>query len=144
VAARCWRRAARRDAIGSPLNNSGSPSSTVGSSAHGNVYPREARLVRRGEFDAVYRAGKRRSSSHFTVFFRSNALPQSRFGFSIKKALGGAVVRNRIRRRLREVVRCHRLEIPAGWDIVIHPKSSVARAEFAALTADLLRLLKSV
>ena len=108
------------------------------------TFPREARLVRRGEFDAVYRAGKRRSSSHFTVFFRANELLQSRFGFSIKKALGGAVVRNRIRRRLREVVRCHRLEIPAGWDIVIHPKSSVARAEFAALTADLLRLLKSV
>jgi len=100
--------------------------------------------VRRGEFDAVYRAGKRRSSSHFTVFFRANELPQSRFGFSIKKALGGAVVRNRIRRRLREVVRCHRLEIPTGWDIVIHPKSSVACAPFAALTADLLRLLKSV
>jgi ribonuclease P protein component len=110
----------------------------------GNQFPREARLVRRGEFDAVYRAGKRRSSSHFTVFSRANELPQSRFGFSIKKALGGAVVRNRIRRRLREVVRCHRQEIPSGWDIVIHPKSSVAQAEFAALTADLLRLLKSV
>jgi ribonuclease P protein component len=54
------------------------------------------------------------------------------------------VLRNRIRRRLREVVRCHRLEIPAGWDIVIHPKSSLAHAEFAALTADLLRLLKSL
>jgi ribonuclease P protein component len=116
----------------------------AGSSAHGNLFPREARLVRRGEFDAVYRAGKRRSSSHFTVFFRANELPQSRFGFSIKKALGRAVVRNRIRRRLREIVRCHRLEIPAGWDIVIHPKNSVARAEFAALTSDLLRLLKSV
>jgi ribonuclease P protein component len=102
------------------------------------------KLVRRGEFDAVYRAGKRRSSSHFTVFFRANELPQSRFGFSIKKALGVAVVRNRIRRRLREMVRCHRLEIPAGWDIVIHPKSSVTRAEFTALTADLLGLLKSV
>jgi len=100
--------------------------------------------VRRGEFDAVYRAGKRRSSCHFTVFFRANELPHSRFGFSIKKALGGAVVRNRMRRRLREIVRCHRMEIPAGWDIVIHPKSSVARAESAALTADLLRLLKSV
>jgi ribonuclease P protein component len=99
--------------------------------------------VRKAEFDAVYRAGKRRSSSHFTVFFRANELPQSRFGFSIKKALGGAVVRNRIRRRLREMVRCHRLEIPAGWDIVIHPKSSVGRAEFTALTADLLRVLKS-
>jgi ribonuclease P protein component len=107
-------------------------------------FPREARLVRRGDFDAVYRAGKRRSSSHFTVFFRANQLPVSRFGFSIKKALGGAVVRNRIRRRIREMVRCHRMEMPAGWDIVIHPKSSVERAEFAGLTADLLRLMKSV
>jgi ribonuclease P protein component len=68
----------------------------------------------------------------------------SRFGFSIKKALGGAVVRNRIRRRIREIVRCHRSEIPAGWDIVIHPKSSVQRAEFVTLTADLVRLIKSV
>jgi ribonuclease P protein component len=113
-----------------------------GAGSGGATFPREARLVRKSEFDAVYRAGKRRSSSHYTVFFRANELPQSRFGFSIKKALGGAVVRNRIRRRLREIVRCHRLEIPAGWDIVIHPKSSVARAEFAALTADLLRVLK--
>ena len=105
------------------------------------TFPREARLVRRGEFDAVYRAGRRRSSSHFTVFFRANELPQSRFGVSIKKALGGAVVRNRIRRRVREIVRCHRLEISAGWDIVIHPKSNVAKAEFAALTVELLRLM---
>ena len=98
--------------------------------------------MQRGAFDAVYRSGKRRSSSHFTVFFRANDLPQSRFGFSIKKAVGGAVVRNRIRRRLREIVRCHRLEIPAGWDMVIHPKSAVARAEFAALAAELMRLLQ--
>ena len=111
------------------------------SSASGLSFPREARLARRGDFDAVYRAGKRRSSTHFTVFFRANHLPQSRFGFSIKKALGGAVVRNRIRRRVREIVRCHRGEITAGWDIVIHPKSSVARAEFVALEADLLKLL---
>lgn len=107
------------------------------------TFPREARLVRRGEFDAVYRAGRRRSSSHFTVFLRANELPESRFGVSIKKALGGAVVRNRIRRRLREIVRCHRNEIPAGWDIVIHPKSAVDKAPFAELTEELLRLLES-
>ncbi|PYU40033.1 MAG: ribonuclease P protein component [Acidobacteria bacterium] len=144
MAAECWRRAARRDAIGLPPTKAGNPLPTASSSARGNLFPREARLVRRGEFDAVYRAGKRRSSSHYTVFFRANELPQSRFGFSIKKALGGAVVRNRIRRRLREVVRCHRLEIPAGWDIVIHPKSMAARAPFLALTSDLLRLLKGL
>ena len=101
------------------------------------------RLVRKSEFDEVYRAGKRRSSFHFTVFVRASGQPFSRFGFSIKKALGGAVVRNRIRRRLREIVRCHRREIPAGWDIVIHPKSAVAKAPFAALSVDLLRLLQS-
>jgi ribonuclease P protein component len=100
--------------------------------------------VRRGEFDAVYRAGKRRSSSHFTVFFRANQLSVSRFGFSIKKALGGAVVRNRIRRRVREIVRCRRQEIPSGWDIVIHPKNSVGKAPFAALAEDLMRVLKKL
>jgi ribonuclease P protein component len=52
-------------------------------------------------------------------------------------------VRNRIRRRLREIARLHREELPAGWDIVIHPKSSVAKAPFAALEEDFLRLLKS-
>src|ERR1700676_664897 len=70
-------------------------------------------------------------------------MPQSRFGFSIKKALGGAVGRNRMRRRMREIVRCQCQEIPAGWDIVIHPKSATARAPFATLTADLLRLLQN-
>jgi ribonuclease P protein component len=100
--------------------------------------------VRRGEFDAVYRAGKRRSSSHFTVFFRANQLAHCRFGFSIKKELGGALVRNRIRRRTREIVRCRRPEVPAGWDIVIHPKKTVARAAFATLSADLLKVLQSV
>jgi ribonuclease P protein component len=143
VAAEYWRRAARRDAIGSPPNRAGSLLEPEDLGKGGLTFPRQARLVRRGEFDAVYRAGKRRSSSHFTVFFRANELPQSRFGVSIKKALGGAVVRNRIRRRVREIVRCHRSEIPRGWDIVIHPKSAFTKAPFAALTADLLRLLQS-
>ena len=58
-----------------------------GAEPRGETFPREARLVRKAEFDAVYRAGKRRSSSHFTVFFRANEQPQSRFGFSIKKRL---------------------------------------------------------
>jgi ribonuclease P protein component len=58
-----------------------------------------------------------------------------------RAALASASRKRLAARRLREMVRCHRLEIPAGWDIVIHPKSSVARAEFAALTADLLRVV---
>jgi ribonuclease P protein component len=121
------------------------------------------RLLKRVEYEAVYGAGQRRSSPQFSVFFRAQiALPNeavgreppregsfakslaarraSRFGISVKKALGGAVVRNRIKRRIREIVRRNRTEIP----IVIHPRSSVAQAAFAPLEAELVRLLRSI
>ena len=102
------------------------------------------RLVRKADFDTVYRHGKRRSNSHFTVFSKANDLPHSRFGLSIKRALGGAVVRNRMRRRIREMIRLHRQEISAGWDIVIHPKPNVATAPFTSLAVELLQLLKTL
>jgi ribonuclease P protein component len=98
-------------------------------------------LVRRSEYDAVYRDGRRRSSREFTVFLRPNGQSVSRFGWSIKKALGTAVRRNRIRRRIREIVRLHRQEIAPGWDIVIHPRSSTATVRFSVITEDLLSLV---
>ena len=103
--------------------------------------PRETRLVRRAEYDAVYREGRRRSSREFTLFVRPNGLEVSRFGWSIKKALGNAVKRNRIRRRLREIFRLHRREIAAGWDIVVHPRATVATADFAGLAQEMIKLL---
>ncbi len=110
----------------------------------GKRYPREARLLRRAEFDAVYREGRRRAGRQFTVFLRPNGLHRSRFGASVKRQLGTAVVRNRIRRRIREIVRLHRAEIPGGWDIVVHPRASVAAAKFAALEAELMQLIREV
>ena len=104
-------------------------------------FPRASRLLRRSEYDAVYKESRRRSGREFTVFLRPNGLDVTRFGWSVKKALGGAVRRNRIRRRIREILRLHRQEIATGWDIVIHPRSSVATAEFAWLKDELLRLL---
>ena len=121
------------------------------------------RLLKRVEYEAVYGAGQRRSSPQFAVFFRSQQAIEasraidgaagsqagrpnrgSRFGISVKKGLGGAVVRNRIRRRVREILRRNRTEIPTGWDIVIHPRSSVAQAPFTPLETELVRLLRSV
>jgi ribonuclease P protein component len=130
-------------------------------------FPRAMRLLKRVEYEAVYGAGQRRSSPQFSVFFRAHAaLPNeaigreplregssaqpptasrtSRFGISVKKALGGAVVRNRIKRRIRDILRRNRTEIPSGWDIVIHPRSTVATAEFAPLEVELVRLLRSI
>jgi len=104
-------------------------------------FPRASRLMRRAEYDAVYREGRRRSSREFAVFLRPNGLELSRFGWSIKKALGSAVKRNRMRRRIREIIRLHRQEIAPGWDIVIHPRSTVATGDFSALTEELVKLL---
>lgn len=122
--------AAGRDAIASPASRDAS-----------RGLPRECRLLRKAEYDSVYREGQRRSSREFTVFIRRNGLERSRFGWSVKKALGTAVRRNRVRRRLREIVRLHREEILPGWDVVIHPRSTAATAQLALLAADLLKLL---
>jgi ribonuclease P protein component len=110
----------------------------------GRRFPREARLLRRSEFDAVYREGRRRSSRHFTILFRANGLERSRLGISVKRELGGAVKRNRIRRRVREIFRLHCTEIPAGWDLVVHPRSAVATAEFRALEEEFLSSFRNI
>ena len=100
--------------------------------------------MNRVDFEAVYRRGQRRSSPQFAIFYRANGFPRSRFGISVKKALGGAVTRNRIRRRIREILRLNASEIPSGWDFVIHPRTAVVRAEFSPLATELTRLLQSV
>lgn len=112
------------------------------------TYPRSARLLRSVEFEGVYSEGRRRSSKQFVVFAKATAAGAagsraSRFGWSVKRALGSAVVRNRIRRRVREIVRLHRSELPSGWDVVIHPRATVADAEFAALQKELVDLIRS-
>jgi ribonuclease P protein component len=103
--------------------------------------PRACRLLRRAEYDMVYSAGRRRSGPEFSIFLRPNGLEFSRFGWSVKKTLGNAVRRNRVRRRLREILRLNRQEIAPGWDIVIHPRSTCATANFSRLTGELLKLL---
>jgi ribonuclease P protein component len=103
--------------------------------------PHESRLVKRAEFEAVYRGGRRRSSATFLIFLRPNGSEKTRFGMSVKKALGNAVARNRIRRRVREILRLHREEILPGWDVVIHPNRAAGTLKFAKLEAELLALL---
>jgi ribonuclease P protein component len=92
----------------------------------------------------LQRAGGRLRSPQFVVFYCANGSERSRFGISVKKALGGAVVRNRIRRRIREILRLNYLEIPSGWDMVMHPRRSVANSEFTSLQAELIGLLRTI
>jgi ribonuclease P protein component len=93
--------------------------------------------LRRGDFDQVYRQGRKHFAGHMTVFFRRRELKGGpRVGFTVGKVLGGAVMRNRLRRRLREAVRRRLRLLDAPVDLVIHPKRSALDLEFALLVAE--------
>lgn len=65
----------------------------------------------------------------------------SRVGFSVSKRVGNAVVRNRVKRRLREVVRRYLPRVALGWDLILSPRAPAAQADYAALTSEIDELL---
>lgn len=104
-------------------------------------FPKTLRLLRRPDFRRVYEEGRRGSARVCTIFYRSNGLPRTRVGITTPRALGKAVVRNRIRRRLREVIRLNQAAIPSGWDLVLNPRRPVVEIPFPVLVREILRLM---
>jgi ribonuclease P protein component len=102
--------------------------------------------LRRPDFDRVYKTGRRFGSLLFTVFLARRAEPAtgSRVGFTTPRALGKAVVRNRIRRRLREVVRLHWTELGPGWDVVFNPRRVLLDATKSAIEDEVRRLFGNI
>jgi len=102
-------------------------------------FPRSLRLLRHSDFERVYKQGRRHFAAHMTVFYlprRKNESGGPRVGFTVGKALGGAVVRNRLKRRLREAVRLHG-PLSVDMDVVINPKKSLLAAAFADLQGEI-------
>jgi ribonuclease P protein component len=100
---------------------------------------RELRLRRRNDFDAVFRKGRSWNNDLLVLRTLPNNLEHNRFGFVTSKRVGKAVVRNRVRRRLREAVRV--LPVEPGWDVVISAKAAAARADFHELNRAVVDLL---
>ena len=108
-------------------------------------FPKSRRLLRHADFEKVYKQGRRHFAAHMTVFYlhRGETPKGSRVGFTVGKVLGGAVQRNRIKRRLREAVRL--AEQPdLAVDIVVNPKKSVLDAEFTQLQSELKRAFEVI
>jgi len=114
-------------------------------------FRRTARLRVRGEFDRVQRGGRRVSTSLFTLVASPNSLDRDRLGIIASRRIGGAVVRNRAKRRIREVFR---RQPPPGagaamtfLDVVVVARQQVTTAPIAAVEADFstaLRRLRGV
>ena len=76
------------------------------------------------------------------LYARKNRSATNRVGVTVSKKLGGAVVRNRVRRRLREVYRLNETRFAPGWDIVVVARSRCIKADFTSLTGAYLSLAK--
>jgi ribonuclease P protein component len=100
---------------------------------------RELRLRRRKDFDAVFRQGRAWHNELLVLRSIPNALDHNRYGFITSKRLGKAVVRNRVRRRLRESVRV--LPANTGWDVVVSAKARAADSNFQELNRAVVQLL---
>ena len=80
------------------------------------------------------------ANSYLVLFARKNGSSTNRVGVTVSKKLGCAVVRNRVRRRLREVYRLNETRFAPGWDIVVVARSRCIHADFQKLTAAYLSL----
>jgi len=133
---------------GEPKQRESNPGVSPSKPRAGNAsFPRNARLLRHADFERVYKQGRRHFSASLTAFYwlrpetdlARSATPGLRIGFTVSRALGGAVQRNRMKRRLREAVRL--CGVPAGVaaDVVINPKKSLLTIDFAEVVNEVRR-----
>ena len=114
-------------------------------------FPKSAHLLKHADFRRVYENGKRHFSGNLTAFYlgRTEEMKAApvRIGFTVSRALGGSVDRNRIRRRTREAVRSHMDQlagIAEPVDIVFNPKKSVLKIDFSVLSEEVAKALQVV
>lgn len=110
-----------------------------------------SRLRKRADYQRVYAASRKQFSRQMTYFFalRSGEEAESasaapRVGLTVGRVLGGAVDRNRIKRRMREAVRRHLSMLHAPVDVILHPRRSVLDLEFAALEREVAAVFRSI
>ncbi len=98
-------------------------------------------LSRPRDFAAFQGGGATRSHPLLTARFRRNDLETTRFGLSTGRSLGGAVVRNRVRRRLRETLRAVAPSFQPGWDVLIIARPAIVAADYDTLVGAVRRTL---
>ncbi len=111
----------------------------------GESLTRAERLRKRSDYLRCYRTGRRRHGALAVLYAAPNELGHARLGMTVSKKVGGAVLRVRLKRRIREIYRrwSERSSLPA-LDLVVHAKPAMASASFDRLRRELLRQLGSL
>ena len=113
-------------------------------------FPRSSKLLKHGDFQRVYKTGRRHFSGLLTAFYLPRPIElestdrRPRIGTTVGRVLGGAVDRNRIKRRVREAVRQHLSDLPFAVDVVINPKKNVLKAEFVDIQQEVARAFQVI
>ena len=105
---------------------------------------REFTLKKNHEFRRMYQKGASAVSGQMVVYCRKNRLDHNRLGITASVKLGHAVVRNRARRRLREVYRLNADKLGTGWDFVIVARGRTVTASWTELNDAFLRLCRKL
>ena len=90
-------------------------------------------------FQRLYRSSGQ-ANGYLVLYARKNRTEANRVGITVSKKLGKAHIRNRTRRRIREIYRLNEDKFQPGWDIVVVARSKAVNADFGKLTAAYLQL----
>ena len=98
-------------------------------------------ITRNNDFRRIYASGKSAASGNVVLYCKRNPRGYSKLGITVSTKVGKAVVRNRVRRRLREIYRLHETKIMRGFDLVIVARVKSPYATYQQLERDFLRLV---
>lgn len=93
------------------------------------------------EFKKVYSKGKTYWNRNLVIYIKKNDIGQNRVGYSITKKVGNSVIRNKIRRRLKEIYRLNYNNFKGNYDIIIIPKKNVVDISYKELESAMLHIL---
>ena len=101
------------------------------------------RLTKKEDFNKVYRFGKSAANMQYVIYYKpNNQVDQFRVGVSASKKMGGAVVRNRLRRVIKEIIRHHADEIVTKHDLIVIVRKPAVDLDYHAAEKSLLHALK--
>ena len=90
-------------------------------------------LKKNSDFRRLYAKGKSAATPYLVLYCRNNRTDHCRTGYTVSTKLGHAVVRNRVRRRLREIVRLNAPQMRPGYDVVVVARSRAVGCEYRRL-----------